>query len=576
MTLPTRHTLLAALRRAAPTLAVALGLFVLALIFYLPNTQTLLDYEDACWIRDDFHLHRHRLTQRVLMHWVLLPLLGHRVEGYYLAAAGLHLLGALLIHACVLRLSRTFFTPLSRDPAAARLAAGLAALLFLAYEAPGLTYLSAVSYQLVTLFGLGMVLCGLAYFRSRRLAWWWGALLLAALAAARHGDALGLPLVMLSLELAWRRNRVVSEGLERTLWRHLTLALIPCCALALKWGALSEDAPGLERLLRPLHDGQMAGVLALHVSHFFATLGADLLDTSRGLLAPVELLFPREYLYWSMTRVFIALGVVACVLLWVVSLARRGALSLPGVLVIFFLVWAGITFHQIFYVGYDPTTTWRHYFAMAGACLVLGMAAGQVLGPLLAIGPPRLGAALLGVVLLLSLLLDGRARRDAAALVRGRARVSSPHGWRPSCPRLGRLDRAKVKARAASDRQLSCADLSGLDLSGLDLTGVNLSGADLTGAAMDGVRLTGANLSGASLSFVDADELLLMDTDLRGANFTGANVKNADISGARLEGSVWEGAFSFGVRWKGERAEQVQERIRRAAWKPRRKEAGPE
>jgi len=578
VTLPTRHTLLAALRRAAPSLTVALVFLLLALIFLLPNTQTLLDYEDACWIRDDFPLHRHRLTQRALMHWVLLPLLGHRVEGYYLAAASLHLMVALLIYACVLSLSRAFFTPLSRDSATARLAAGLAGVLFLAYEAPGLTYLSAVSYQLVTLFSLGMVLCQLAYHRTRLLAWWWGVLLLAALAAASHSYAFGLPLVALCLELAWRRNREVAEGVKRTLWRHSTLLLIPCCAMALKWGQLSDDAPGLSRLLRPLHDMEMAGVMALHVSHFLATLGADLLDNGRGLLAPVHVLFPGDDLHWNGARILTALGAMLCLGFWVASLIRRAALGVAGVLVIFYLVWAGITFHQIYYVGYDPTTTWRHYFGVAGLCLALGFVGGRGLGALLAHLPqrfrPAAGGALLGAALLLSLLADGRARRDAASLVSGRARVASPHAWVSRCPELRRLDLAEVKAHATRSRDLSCADLSGLNLAGLDLTGVDLSGSNLTGASMDKVRLTGSNLAGASLSFVDAEELLLMDTDLRGANFSGANVKNADITGARLAGSVWEGAFSFGVRWKGDVAEQVQDRIRRAAWKPGRRAGG--
>ena len=213
-----------------------------------------------------------------------------------------------------------------------------------------------------------------------------------------------------------------------------------------------------------------------------------------------------------------------------------------------------------------------------GADVALGFIGGRGLGALSALAPrrfrPAAGGALLAAALLLSLLADRRARRDAARMLSGSARVASPHGWVQRCPSLRRVDLAEVKARAAGDRDLSCADLSGLDLAGFDLSGVNLSGSNLTGASMDGARLTGGNLAGASLSFVDADELLLMSTDLRGTNFTGANVKNADITGARLAGSVWEGAFSFGVRWKNERAEQVRERIRRAAWKPKRGKGG--
>ena len=548
---------------------------VLAAAFYLPNTETLLDYEDGAWVRDDFPLYRVRFAQRLAMSVLMPRLLEHRIGGYYLLYAGLHLLCALLIFRCCSQFLRTYKTRISSCPALVRLGGALAGLLFLSYGAKNLYYLSALSYQLVTIFALLALLALFRYFRTGALRHWVLMSLAVACAITSHSYGLGLPVLIAGMELFWRRNRTVWTRAWTTAWRYGLLLLMSGCLLAHGWRGLSENRVPAQRLLRHLTDPAVVQAAALHFVNYLEVVAGDLVTSGRGALAGLGPYSPDTAILWTADRLAVGAALATIVILAVLTLRRRGPMGVGAVGLLFVACWNGITFHQTILIGYSETSNWRYYFNIAGLCIFLALVIVLGLAPILMGLRPRVRAAAAAAVLTMaaagSLMGDARALETMGRILAGEAPLRSRYAWRGSKRCGGALQALSAAAaldKARAGESLACTDLSFHDLSRAVLARRDLSGADLTRADLHEADLRGAALAGACLAFANLEGARLSGADLRGANLVGASVRNADLTGARIADSIWVGAFWFSARWDGLQDGEVQRYISEHAWNP--------
>ena len=146
-------------------------------------------------------------------------------------------------------------------------------------------------------------------------------------------------------------------------------------------------------------------------------------------------------------------------------------------------------------------------------------------GPLLVVG------ALLGFVLVLSLLLSGREKvgvPDCAAA------PSPAVNWDFCVKPAVQLDSTKLAGLSARNAKLMGARFVGASLREADFAYADMTAADFTLADLGAARLVGANLRNAQLNHAR-----LAHSDLRFADLTGASLAGAELSGARLANAIW-------------------------------------
>ena len=567
-----RASVRAALAVAWPHLLVALPLLLVAATLYLPLVHTPLDYEDGEWIRGTFPGYRSRVLQVILMNRVLLPLLSHRVEGYFIFAAALHLACALLIYGLVVSLVRNLRTTLSGAFWPAWAGGALGGVAFLAYEADNLTFLSGLSYQLFCLFGLASLLFALRYFTTRRLGHWLASVGCVVAALLSHSYGLALPLFIAALELTHRRARVVVTGRWDPVWRY-GLPLLPVWFFLVQLSSgLTSQRVSVGRLLSHLYDPAVIQADLLHLANYLEMTAVVFLRQSHALPGDKPPLTSIG-IQWSDDRLYTAAALALVLLAGGVALVRRSRVGVPAVTLLFAALWSGLTFHQTLFIGYDEAQDWRFYHNAAGFCVALGFMAATLLNRAPAMGKPPVARAvsmiLVFVVSAMVVLGQPVHQGTLSRLLSGELSLKNDYSWTPPahCKELKSISVVQLEQRLASRQSLACRDLSHMHLAGLDFSGQDLRGADLTGANLWRATLRGANLQRASLCFADLAHVSLMSADLRGANLTGANLSHAELTSANLQGVVLVGAFRYNATMGNLSPEQVQRALEQAAWK---------
>ncbi len=526
-----------------------------------------LKAEDAHWIRGEFFGTPLRLTQHLLLHRVCFPLFGDNLDAYYVLTLALHVLNAWLVGLLYTALARGLGGPWPR------LGGALAGLLLLCYERNNVSYLSAISYQLVVLFLLCGTL-GVAHFLGRRRPWVWGLVVVSyGLALLTNVFALGLPLLWVALELAWPAD-AEGEGGQRSVRSAAArygLLLIPLGLLLWQHGAFLWGYGGLQAARG--EPGQTALQLPLYLATALWTFVTALFGLDLG--APLPTLFGA---------LLLGLGV------WGAWQLRQRRVSVPGAILLFVVLWSGLTFLQAAAAQDGLSGTWRYYYNAAGVALAVAWAI-TALADRAASRLARRRAPVVTVTLAVAVAVvafNPGLRRSLA-----RPAVGTPDGRSSACAPCrsptsvapapgadlrsvclarsdftdGRLAGAKMRCAHLRLAEMDGADLTGADLSFANLFGASLRRARATEARLDSARLSGARLGGAvfaraklrdadlsgaraarvDLSGADLSRALLSKTDLRradlsGARLSGATLNEADLRGARLAGAFLDGA----------------------------------
>ena len=486
-----------------------------------------LKAEDSHWIRGDFFGTPLRLTQHLLLHRVCFPLFADSLDAYYVLTLGLHLINAWLVS--------TLYAALARGMGGARprLAGALAGLLFLCYDHNNLSYVSAVSYQLVVLF----LLCGthgvLSYLGRGR--WWAWALAVVCygLALMTNVFALASPLFWIALELVWRGRSDVPAGARKrsalgVVLRYLLLAL-PLGLLLWQHGAFLRDYDGL-RAAGGEPIWRTAALFSEYVLHAAAAFVAGLTGAGVSLAAPP----------WLAVALVYGLAGVG---LWRLVRQGKDALSLPAVWTLLAVLWSGLVFFQALAARDGFSGQWRYYYNAVGLALALAWTLSWSVDRLAArLGwlQGRGGSVVLVVIMVGALAVNPGTRRWWST---GQDPGGTPHGrQRQPCAALTRVSQGQVAALAVPGADLRCRDLRGLDLTGRDLTGADLRGSRLALVRLTGARLARARLTGAHLLWAELDDAELSGAVLEDANLFGASLRRARLSGARLSSTRLAGA----------------------------------
>ncbi len=562
-----------ALHGAWPHLIFAAAALLLACVLYLPLAHVYLDYEDGEWMRAAYPAYRNRIVQFYFMNRVLLPLLGHRVEGYFLAASLLHLLTAGLVYIFLIMHSRWVRTTSrgSRWPVWA--GAAMAGLAFVSYQADNLSFLSGMSYQLFAFFGLGALIFSLHYLGSGR-TWSWGAgVICTALGLLSHSYGLTIPLVIGGLELIVRRSRLVSRGGWNIVWRY-GLHLVPIWFYFLLFGSsLVSTRVSAGRILGHLGDPTILWVDLLHFVNYMQTILTSMVNKTPGIFGALQVPFPSIDIYWSLDRIFFGCSLLLITALGVRALLLRKRAGVGAAALMFLIFWSGATFHQTLLIGYDEQQDWRFYHNVVGWCLLLGFVLARALTTVTGSWRPA-ARQVTAVALVLAgtaavMVTPDQALKTLAELRGGRLKLKNNYSWTPGamCSSRQPVAEWEVKELLSSGASLSCRDFSHLNLTGTTFGGADLRGADFTGAILRNVGLSGAKLQGAGFSFAELERANLSRADLRSANFSGAGLKGTDLTGANLKGAVMVGAFRYDIEMKGLSREQVQQHIDLAIWR---------
>ncbi len=524
--------------------AIAAGYALLIAVLYgnVLAHEAYFDRDDFTWISGTTLGNTWRWTQWVLLHEICLPLFGPNRTGYYLPGLLLHLVDSLLV--AVLFVELQGWTRGDRGrPRGTRLAGGaLAGLVFLLYDSGAPRWISALSYQLVTLAVLGMLIAALRHLRGGRMGWWVLAAAAYTFGLASHSYVLLVPAFILLLEIVTRRGGV--QGAGRGWWavaaRYGALALPLGVFLLLFGGSLADRATEVgaansanEYLLQYLK------YTWISLLHFWGSpLHAYQVD-------------PR-WNGWT------AAGLLALLALAAVGgrdlLRRRGRFGLPGIALLFLLGWFGLSVVQTLATAHNLSSGWRYYFNAVGVALVAGqlaLAALERIGRSLPGLTPVRTLAILALLLALGVALGKPAGR-AGLTFWGRTFAGQTSFdqrlWDGDriCEERPRLSAGEALQRGRSGGDLSCVVLRNRSLRGAEWSDASLRGADLTAADLTAADLRGADLRGAGLIWADLVQADLSRADLTEANLSGADLSYADLRGARLERTVLNGAVLFG------------------------------
>lgn len=508
-----------------------------------------LNREDSCWIRGDIMGSSFRLVPHLLLHRLVMPFFGDRFVAYRLVQVLAHVLCAALVYLVFLELARGVTGVKGRagsaeadhggQPRSARagrlslhLGAALAGGLFLIFDCRILELLSALSYQMVTLFGLLMVWAGAASINFRSVAYWalcCGAYLGALLS---HSFSLTLPIWLALWEIALVRCRACPP----TTWPSVLLRYGALAALS-AIPVLSGMDKIMERFGGGLNPENLNLTYLLQAPHYLQFLGQQY--TAPGDSFPTQVGWPAGAWLGLM-------GLAVAAAAWVVARRRQG--GLPWVAVVLTgLIWPLMVYPYFLTLGYY-SHAFRFYFPAVGLCIAAAMALlftvwtlafrrcwedprghGRWAGPLL------LAVAAVGAYTVL-VPLNSKQSRHLRMSLDGRQRWESPRACTlpPSCHALTPADRQEVILSQREGVPLRCLDLRGVDLTGLDLTGADLTGSNLTAAWMDWTRLRGATLRDACLLWVWAPGVDLRDAVLQRAVLMGASMRRANLARADL------------------------------------------
>lgn len=497
--------------------ALVLGAIVYhRLLVFPPNI------EDCHWVTGGRYGYYNRVTQAFLLHDIYPRFWGAHFEPLYLLSSGLHILTAVLIYALVQLLVMVPYSTFPRGRLPRRLGGAMAAALFLFYQANPLVYLSALAYQLVTVFSLLTACLALISFRRRTLLSWLPVWLCFTLAVISHSYGFGVIVFIGALELAF----VLSAPDRRPgpWWgaRYAAMALVIAAWVLFNPLFSNPGHRAADLLGRPLDEAlQFARYLQIVFNDLASYLSPRMLSIYSLEVQPLwPLNLPPPLLLAGIT-------VLSAAGLW-----RLWRLKGFGVCVAFLLlvvVWNVPSFIATRVSPDWDTCRWRFNFNVAGLC---------VLAPFLLFTSPwhRLGRSgkILSMVppLLAVAALVHFAARDVAGEAADLVSVARLGIQNPfSCKTLA-LCQGRPRPRLTREqlihggRSHPCADLSNLDLSGLDLRGYDLRGANLSHTTLGWTRLDDARLDRVCLNWVVMSE----------ASFTGARLTGASMAGGRLEG----------------------------------------
>lgn len=530
------------LRRYVIPAAVGLALLVLGALLYLHTLDRPISDEDAFWLGGGSLGSPLRLTQRFVLHLVLQRLAPDQPLAYHLPGVLIHLANAYLLYLVVALFCRDFVARARLWSHAGGAVAGLA-LLF--HDVTIASHVSALSYQLVVLCCLAGLLSALLYLRSPRWPLWFGVVLAYGLALASHSYAVGLPVMILALELTLLRRRGQAVCWRRLAPRYLALLALLLLGLGLVFALAYQ--PGT-------YDRVTAQTLVLSLQNYprYLLVGAlHFCGVDRHLdMVPG----------WPS---WVALaGVIGVGWLGLRQLLRaRPELSLLGCVVLWGLLWNGLALAQTMVTYNFMVFFWRYYFNAVGFGVLLVLAYGLALSALGRRVPHRPLVVVVTLGLALGLLLHHDPGLSAVkALVHGPLWPQLPPWARqPRCASLQRLTVAEARAAGQAlrckdlrHRQLQGADLRAADLSGSSLSVADLRRADLRGARLDQTllrwadlrqaRLDRAQANGAVLRWARLERANLASATLRETQLSGANLSHADLTGARIIASNISGA----------------------------------
>ena len=513
-------------------LLVAAEIALITAVRLVPTMDLAILPEDAFWIGGVMLGSSLRITEHVLLHEVGLPLFAEHVYLFRLPGVVIHALNGWLIYAIFVLLFTTMRSKIGASWWAVHLGGALSGVLFVLSGREAVENLSALSYPLVLLFSLFTLVLALLFFRYRRSVLWLGVIISYALALLSHSYAAGLPILLLVLELVWRRKDEHPPPLRRALWRYLPLAAMFGCALyyfthhvVSEWDYSLSSALGSRLLLFPRY------LLMGAVQFVGRSINTD---------------FPVSLAEGGALALLLAAGAYGARELW----QRGRPLGLAGVFFLFILGWNGLVFIQTLVgEGYN-VFFWRYYFNSAGLVIIAGYLLAALIhraGLLLRWGWPRpvLGGVLLSLPLailvfhpLYNAALSGLLSRT---LYWGQL---PPWAFDKRCPDLERADLGQVEEALSGRRSLACRSLRNLNLAGRDFRAVDLGGSSLVAADLRRTKMARvsaprsfwlwANLRGADLQGADLRGAALSWTSMIDANLGGANLAGADLSGAQL------------------------------------------
>jgi len=532
--------------RPGAWLAIATGyaLLIAALYGHVLAHEAYFDRDDFTWISGTTLGNAWRWTQWAVLHEICLPLFGPNRTGYYLPSLLLHWIDSLLVAWLFVELQASIRGDRGR-PATTRLAAGaVAGLLFLLYDSGAPRWISALSYQLVTMAALIMLVATLRYLRGGRAGWWAVVVGAYAFGLASHSYALLLPGFVLVLERVTGRaggRGVAGFGASEAL-RYGVLAVPLGFFLALFGRNLSSRAADVgaahglgDVVLQYLKYTWISGL------HFWGSpLRAYEID-------------PR----WTVGAVA---GLIAVLVLAVTGgrdlWRNRGGFGLAGFAALFLLGWFALSVVQTLGTAHNLSSGWRYYFNAVGVALVGAQLALALLSRLGQVVPglsPVRTLAGLALLLTLAIAVGKPAGRTALSFWGRTASGQTSFDQRlwdadDLCPERDRLPADEALARGQDGGDLSCVVLRNRRLRGADWGGASLRGADLTAADLTGASLSDADLRGAGLIWADLVRVDLTGADLTDANLSGADLSQADLRGARLDRTILNGAVLFGTR----------------------------
>ena len=509
---------------------------VLGAIVYHKLLLRQPDMEDCNWVTGGKYGHYTRTLQVFLLYQLYPRFWGPHFEPLYLLSIGLHLLTAVMIYALVqllVTVPRTTFPP---GRAARRLGGALAALLFVLYQAKPLVYLSALAYQLVTVFCLAALCLTLIHLKRRSLLSWLPVFLCFVLALISHSYSFGLLLLIGGLELA----HILSAPGNKpgpfwgARYASLVLVLVGWILYNPIFTNQNEKLSGL--ISHPLD-------AALQFARLLQILVFDLVWYISPRVLNVYELSTRPLGKYEVPAPLLLAGLIVLGAWGVRGLYRLSGMG-PGVaFLIFVLLWNLPSFWITQLAPDWDTGRWRFNYNVAGLCLMVPFILFALPWP----RPGRLGKILTFVPSLLTatalvIFAAPGIASEAPGLVQGIAEGSlrNPGSCKrlPLCQGRSRSRPTRDELAAAKEGRYPCADLSNLDLSGLDLRGFDLRGANLSRTRMVGTRLDAARLDGACFNW----------SVLREVNLDGAQLGRATMSGVLLDGTGLSRAQTLGLK----------------------------
>ncbi len=509
--------------------------------------------EDLEWITGEVLGSPLRLTQHAVLNHLSLPLFEDDLGAYFIPGVLLHLAAAMSIHALFVLLCGALRNRLTgaRTIRAGGAAAGI---LFLLGQPAVVIYPSALSYQLVTLAVMLALICTVLYLRTGRIAYWAALVVCYGVALFSHSYAVGLPLMVLALEVAVSRSgaeappgrRAGSLLSKDALLRYLVLA-VPVVGMAWR---MSAAMPRIEAAISTYRTQEMGPWLVLYHARYLTEVLLRFGQDAFGWHSLVQLHRAGPDLYAG-DVIALALWSVVGVLGLREIFKRQAPVGVAGMALLLFVGYNALGLVQSYLTSDYFAQWWRFYFNAAGLALLLTylLVRGALALARLVKAPGWAGAWVVAVGLTATCL----ATRPAAAvhpMEWTRKTTAYTSGAIPAVPAAGGKSLRGARSRTpgiAAGADLRGADLFQASLSGAALAGARLSGASLLLADLRQARLAGADLTGAfvvhaRLTGARLSRAKLASANLEGATLTAAHLRRADLTAAHLAWAVLEDA----------------------------------